>query len=170
MLLAWSSEVAWEIVAATANARAIGKFISARTLMFWRDQHPNLYESSMWPWHDLLNCSFNPTMKQQLHTNYQTVTQQLTWKRSNASTQFYDWNLNKCYVDSSNLGIMNPDSSYHSLKGGIVNRKTVPFQFILWSFWTMIPESIPEKGQKQSRNRNCGSFGIGIDTALFHTV
>ena len=45
-----------------------------------------------------------------------------------------------------------------------MNRKTIPFQFILRSFWTMIPEPIPEKGQKQSRNWNCDSFGI--NTAL----
>ena len=43
---------------------------------------------------------------------------------------------------------MNPDSLYHSLKGGIVNRKTIPFQFILQFFWPTIPESIPEKRPK----------------------
>ena len=45
----------------------------------------------------------------------------------------------------------------------IMNRES---RFILPFFWPTIPESIPEKGQKQSRNRNCDSFGIGIDTAL----
>ena len=44
--------------------------------------------------------------------------------------------------------------------------KKIPFQFILRFFWPTIPESIPEVGKKQSRNRKCDSFGIGIDTAL----
>ena len=47
-----------------------------------------------------------------------------------------------------------------------MNRKMIPFLFILRLFWPTIPESIPEKSQKQSRNRNCDSFGIGIDAAL----
>ena len=64
---------------------------------------------------------------------------------------------------------MNPNSFCHSLKGGIVNRRTIPFRFLLRFFWPTIPESIPEKGQKQSRNRNCNSSGKGIDTALLHT-
>ena len=51
-----------------------------------------------------------------------------------------------------------------------MSRKTIPFQFILRLFWPTIPESIPEKRPKQSRNRNCDSFGIGIDTALLFTT
>ena len=43
---------------------------------------------------------------------------------------------------------MNPDSFYGSLKGGFVNRKTIPSRFILRFFWPMIPESIPEKRPK----------------------
>ena len=64
------------------------------------------------------------------------------------------------------IGIMNPDSFYRSLNGGIVNLKTIRFLFLLRFFWPTLPESIPEKGQKQPRNRNCDSFGIGIETAL----
>ena len=34
-------------------------------------------------------------------------------------------------VDSSKLGIVNPDSFYNLLKGGIVNLKPIPFSFIV---------------------------------------
>ena len=43
-----------------------------------------------------------------------------------------------------------------------MNKKNLLLQF----FWPTILESIPEKGQKQSRNWNCNSFGIRIHTAL----
>ena len=50
-----------------------------------------------------------------------------------------------CCVNSSKLGIVNPNSLYRSLKGGIVTRKTITFRFLLRLFGPTFPELIPEK-------------------------
>ena len=73
------------------------------------------------------------------------------------------WGRRWCCVDSSKLGIVNPDSFYRSLKGGIVNPKNNSFYD---SLGERFRNQFQKKGQTLSRNRNCDSFGIGIDTTL----
>ena len=47
-----------------------------------------------------------------------------------------------------------------------MNRKMIPFLLFHDSFGQRFSNGFQKKAQKQSNNRNCNSFGIGIDTAL----